>query len=178
MLILICYERKTLLNGWLILTDKLKRTRPKSNVSLFVIVLFFFLSPCLCTACTVCSHYSEAEEQGTGRQAVVRKSWAWLQVDELARNTPKATDVCSDLQLFGSSPLQISFPPAESCPVLTTATELLPPALKSPALKKSPLDKFSQAVIAVLWCDSKTNKSCKSLLTLLVMFIRLIIRTF
>jgi hypothetical protein len=26
MLMLICYERKTLLNGWLILTDKFKRT--------------------------------------------------------------------------------------------------------------------------------------------------------
>jgi hypothetical protein len=28
MLILICYERKTLLNNYLILTDKLKRTEP------------------------------------------------------------------------------------------------------------------------------------------------------
>jgi hypothetical protein len=39
MLMLICCERKTLLNGWLILADKLKRTGQSYRVWLLVLSL-------------------------------------------------------------------------------------------------------------------------------------------
>jgi hypothetical protein len=50
MLMLIYYERKTLLNDWLILTDKLKRTGP-----IFVWLLFWSrcCSSCRCSYCPI-----------------------------------------------------------------------------------------------------------------------------